>query len=50
MQAEAAVGIGPAARVNGRRGQSARRNATRWARIIYSFQMAELQVGRCDFT
>ena len=34
MRAKAVVGIEQAARVNGRRRQSARRNAARWARII----------------
>lgn len=44
MRAEAAVGIGPAARVNGRRGQSARRNAARWARIIEARRRSDLTV------
>lgn len=44
MQAKAAVGIGPTARVNGRRGQSARRNAARWARIIEARRRSDLTV------
>lgn len=44
MQAETAVGIEQAARVNGRKRQSARRNAAQWARITESQRRSELTV------
>ena len=44
MQAEAVVGIEQAARVNGGKGQSARRNAAQWARIIEAQRQSNLTV------
>ncbi len=44
MQAKTVVGIEPAARVNGRRRQSARRNAARWVRIIEAQRRSDCTV------
>ena len=44
MQAEAVVGIEQAARVNGGKGQSARRNAAQWARIIEAQRQSDQTV------
>ena len=44
MQPEAVVGIDQAARVNGRKHQSARRNAAQWARIIEAQRQSKLTV------
>lgn len=44
MQAEAVVGVEQAARVNGRKRQSARRNAAQWARIIEVHRQSDLTV------
>lgn len=44
MRADAAVGFEPAARVNGRKHQSARRKAARWTRVIEAHRQSNLTV------
>jgi hypothetical protein len=44
MRADAAVGFEQAARVNGRKHQSARRKAARWTRVIEAHRQSNLTV------
>lgn len=45
MRAKAAGGIERTALVNGRKGQSARRNAARWSRVIEAQRRSDLTVA-----